>query len=84
MLACMIKYPSLRFVRFVSNFLVANVRMWSCNTLKATACLALSRANQQDHSIRLWNILTRCCVLLMKGEGGHNNEVISVVRHQEE
>eukprot|EP00877_Chromochloris_zofingiensis_P000785 jgi/Chrzof1/10707/Cz05g09160.t1 len=38
----------------------------------------------KDHSIRLWNILTRCCVLLMKGEGGHNNEVISVVRHQEE
>ena len=35
---------------------------------------------QQDQSLRLWNVRTRVCVLIMTGEGGHRNEVLSIVR----
>ena len=34
----------------------------------------------QDESVRLWNISTRTCVLVMGGIGGHKNEVLSLVR----
>ncbi|KAI3433388.1 hypothetical protein D9Q98_003204 [Chlorella vulgaris] len=32
----------------------------------------------RDHSVRLWNIHTRCCVLLFQGDGGHHNEVLTL------
>lgn len=34
----------------------------------------------QDMSLRLWNLTTRVCVLNLSGEGGHRNEVLTVVR----
>ncbi len=33
----------------------------------------------QDHSLRLWNHRTQVCVIIMTGDGGHTNEVLSVV-----
>ncbi len=33
----------------------------------------------QDNSLRLWNLRTRVCILVLSGEGGHRNEVLSVV-----
>lgn len=32
----------------------------------------------KDQSLRLWNLGTRVCVLVMAGEGGHHNDVLSV------
>ena len=34
----------------------------------------------QDQSLRLWNIKTRVIAAVMNGEGGHCNEVLSIVR----
>lgn len=38
------------------------------------------RMSSQDWSIRLWNWRTRVCVIVINGEGGHVNEVLSLVR----
>uniref|UniRef100_A0A383VZL4 Uncharacterized protein n=1 Tax=Tetradesmus obliquus TaxID=3088 RepID=A0A383VZL4_TETOB len=35
----------------------------------------------KDHSIRLWNIATGCCVLLMRGPGAHAGEVFTLDFH---
>lgn len=34
----------------------------------------------QDHAIRLWSSRSRQCVAILKGDGAHTNEVLSVVR----
>ena len=42
--------------------------------------LTLGRASvAQDQSLRLWNIKTRVIAAVMNGEGGHCNEVLSIV-----
>ena len=33
----------------------------------------------RDESIRLWNIVTGSCVLIMAGDQGHRDEVLSMV-----
>lgn len=33
----------------------------------------------KDESLRLWNLRSRTCVLIMSGDGGHKNEVLSLV-----
>ena len=33
----------------------------------------------QDSALRLWNIDTNVCVLIVHGDGGHLNEVLSIV-----
>lgn len=33
----------------------------------------------QDESLRLWNIQTKVCLLIVAGEGGHTAEVLAVV-----
>ncbi|KAG1661560.1 hypothetical protein FOA52_009559, partial [Chlamydomonas sp. UWO 241] len=35
----------------------------------------------KDESIRLWNLKTRTCVLIMSGDGGHTNEVLTLDFH---
>ncbi len=35
----------------------------------------------QDNSIRLWNLETQVCVVVINGEGCHTNEVLSIVRN---
>ena len=32
----------------------------------------------KDESVRVWNLKTRVCVLVLGGEGGHSNEVVSL------
>ncbi|KAL4423581.1 hypothetical protein ABPG77_004621 [Micractinium sp. CCAP 211/92] len=32
----------------------------------------------RDQSLRLWNLRTKCCVLVFQGDGGHRNEVLSL------
>lgn len=33
----------------------------------------------QDQSLRLWNVLSKVCLLVIGGSDGHRNEVLSVV-----
>ncbi|KAF5834487.1 transcriptional repressor EED/ESC/FIE [Dunaliella salina] len=35
----------------------------------------------KDEAIRLWNLKTKCCVLIISGEGGHSNEVLTLACH---
>ncbi|KAI7839483.1 hypothetical protein COHA_006750 [Chlorella ohadii] len=32
----------------------------------------------RDQSLRMWNLRTRCCVLVFQGDGGHRNEVLTL------
>lgn len=32
----------------------------------------------RDQSLRVWNIVTRCCIAIVNGECGHRNEILSV------
>ncbi|PSC76443.1 Polycomb group FIE2 [Micractinium conductrix] len=32
----------------------------------------------KDQSLRMWNLRTRCCVLVFQGDGGHRNEVLTL------
>ncbi|CAM6101382.1 unnamed protein product [Calypogeia fissa] len=54
----------------------------SVNELRTQAlkpCLVISAS--KDESIRLWNVTTNVCILVMAGAGGHRNEVLSVDFH---
>ncbi|CAM6102314.1 unnamed protein product [Calypogeia fissa] len=54
----------------------------SVNELRTQAlkpCLVISAS--KDESIRLWNVTTNVCILIMAGAGGHRNEVLSVDFH---
>lgn len=41
--------------------------------------LSLIFKSNQDESVRLWNVHTGICILILAGAGGHRNEVLSVV-----
>lgn len=51
-------------------------------TWRFTLCLVTHEltVRTQDQSLRLWNIKTRVVAAVMNGEGGHCNEVLSIVR----
>lgn len=36
----------------------------------------------QDQALRVWNIQTKVCVAMLHGDGGHRNEILSVVKPQ--
>ncbi|EIE27269.1 fertilization-independent endosperm protein 2, partial [Coccomyxa subellipsoidea C-169] len=46
----------------------------SIHPMRPSLVLTASR----DSSLRLWNTKTKVCVLIMNGDGGHRNEVLSI------
>jgi hypothetical protein len=34
----------------------------------------------QDQALRVWNIQSKVCVAMLHGDGGHRNEILSVVK----
>ena len=56
--------------RMLESILSSNARCYG-----ASCCL-------QDQALRAWNIQTKVCVAMLHGDGGHRNEILSVVKSQ--
>ena len=47
----------------------------ACMAVPGLICIIL-----QDSALRLWNIKKNVCIMIIHGDGGHLNEVLTIVR----